>query len=562
LITLFAILTLVGIRIALQARTPFRRLLAAGLASVLGIQAWIIMAGNARLIPLTGVTLPFVSYGGSSLLSSFIALALLTTVSRDEQTVESGVAVRRSQSLGSVMAVPIRRLSLVLLLAFGGLAIVSGYWALIRYDALRGRDDNPRLVEAEQQVHRGPILDRDGVVLARSLPSETGVQQRNYLTPTIPAVGYYSLKHGVGGVEASGDAVLRGLEDQSNWDRILDELLHRQPDGQGLTLTIDAGLQREVAGILAEKSAVVDSSGQTEFKGAIVLMDVANGEIPAMVSQPTYDPNMLDADWEQLESNPDAPLLNRATQGLYQPGGVLQLVVLAAALEVDAVEPDALVDDPVAPVMIDRQSLGCAHMPRGSTLADAVSSGCPGPLADLGATLGAQRLEMAFRQWGLDSPPVLEIPTEAGEVNVADPRLAATGQEALTVTPLHLARVAAALGNSGAMPTAQLVLQTESTAGKWQPHHPSPAVPIISPDLAERLLTFLRPSEDEQILGHSSLALAGADRPSHVWFIGLAPSQAPQYAVVVLLEHGGAESQDAAEQIGHDALIAALDLVP
>jgi cell division protein FtsW (lipid II flippase) len=68
----------------LHARTPFRQLLGAGLATLLGLQAWVIIAGSSGLIPLTGVTLPFVSYGGSSLLSSFIALALLMTVSRDD----------------------------------------------------------------------------------------------------------------------------------------------------------------------------------------------------------------------------------------------------------------------------------------------------------------------------------------------------------------------------------------------------------------------------------------------------------------------------------------------
>lgn len=76
-------LALRGARAALYARTPFRQLLAAGLATLLGLQAWVIIAGSMGLIPLTGVTLPFVSYGGSSLLSSFVALALLTVVSRD-----------------------------------------------------------------------------------------------------------------------------------------------------------------------------------------------------------------------------------------------------------------------------------------------------------------------------------------------------------------------------------------------------------------------------------------------------------------------------------------------
>ncbi len=79
----FAIFTVRGLRIASIARTTFGRLLAAGLTSLLGMQAWIIMAGNANLAPLTGVTLPFVSYGGSSLLMSFIVLGLLLQISAD-----------------------------------------------------------------------------------------------------------------------------------------------------------------------------------------------------------------------------------------------------------------------------------------------------------------------------------------------------------------------------------------------------------------------------------------------------------------------------------------------
>jgi cell division protein FtsW (lipid II flippase) len=82
-ITCYAILTLRGLRAALVARTTFGRLLAAGLATSIGVQAWIIMAGNANLAPLTGVTLPFVSYGGSSLLISFIMIGLLLQVSTD-----------------------------------------------------------------------------------------------------------------------------------------------------------------------------------------------------------------------------------------------------------------------------------------------------------------------------------------------------------------------------------------------------------------------------------------------------------------------------------------------
>ena len=66
---------------AASAADDFRALLAAGLTLVVGVQAFIIAAGNLKLIPLTGVTLPFISYGGSSLLANGVVVGLLLALS-------------------------------------------------------------------------------------------------------------------------------------------------------------------------------------------------------------------------------------------------------------------------------------------------------------------------------------------------------------------------------------------------------------------------------------------------------------------------------------------------
>jgi cell division protein FtsW (lipid II flippase) len=75
-----------GLRVAIATERPFDKLLATGLTTLLGFQAFIIVAGVVRLLPLTGVTLPFVSYGGSSLLANWILLALLLRISDDTAT--------------------------------------------------------------------------------------------------------------------------------------------------------------------------------------------------------------------------------------------------------------------------------------------------------------------------------------------------------------------------------------------------------------------------------------------------------------------------------------------
>ncbi len=82
----FLILVGVGLRIALKAVNPFEKLLATGLTAIVGLQSFIIIGGVVRVIPLTGITLPFVSYGGSSLITNYVLLALLLRISNSVET--------------------------------------------------------------------------------------------------------------------------------------------------------------------------------------------------------------------------------------------------------------------------------------------------------------------------------------------------------------------------------------------------------------------------------------------------------------------------------------------
>ncbi len=92
-IAAFALVVVIGLRIAQRAERPFEQLLAVGLTSIIGVQTCLIIGGVTRVLPLTGITLPFVSYGGSSIIANWILIALLLRIS-------SGDRLQRPTRLG------------------------------------------------------------------------------------------------------------------------------------------------------------------------------------------------------------------------------------------------------------------------------------------------------------------------------------------------------------------------------------------------------------------------------------------------------------------------------
>lgn len=82
----YALMVAAGMGIAIRSRDVFRKFLAAGLTIVIAVQAILILGGVLRLLPVTGITLPFMSYGGSSLLANMVLVALLVRASHGERT--------------------------------------------------------------------------------------------------------------------------------------------------------------------------------------------------------------------------------------------------------------------------------------------------------------------------------------------------------------------------------------------------------------------------------------------------------------------------------------------
>ena len=215
LLTLIWLILARGMIASLHATDRFRRYLAAGIVIYFGVQSLLIMSGNLRLLPLTGVTLPFVSYGGSSLLISFIALFLLLTISNVED--EEPATLQDPK--------PYTFLAGILALGFAAIALTSAWWTIVRAPDLLNRTDNARRSIADRYVPRGKLLDRNNQRI-NITEGESGTYQRSYLYPDLgPVTGYTHPVYGQAGLEATLDNYLRGLQGNPSsliwWDHLL-----------------------------------------------------------------------------------------------------------------------------------------------------------------------------------------------------------------------------------------------------------------------------------------------------------------------------------------------------
>lgn len=295
LLTLIGIFLSRGMIVSLRAPSRFQRLLSAGLTAYLGIQSLLIIGGNLRLLPLTGVTLPFISYGGSSLLTSYLALLLLLLISNDS---EEAAPLPKPQ--------PYYLLSALLTLGLISSALINGWWAIVRGPDLLTRSDNPRRALADKYVPRGSLLDRNNNPINLT-NGEAGNLLREYQYPDLaPITGYTHSLYGQAGIEAELDNYLRGLEGNPASLIWWNQLLYGQPPpGLDVRLSLDIDLQKK-----ADESL-------SKYRGAVVLVNAESGEILVMASHPTFDANRLDEIGQSLLTDEDSPLLNRATLGSY-----------------------------------------------------------------------------------------------------------------------------------------------------------------------------------------------------------------------------------------------------
>jgi penicillin-binding protein A len=477
--------------------------------------------------------------------------------------------------------------------------------AVVRHSVVAadgGVTANVRPVLESQRVLRGSIVDRRGRILVES-QAVAGTAQRIYpiaadydIQAFAHLLGFFSLRYGESGLESVYSDYLTGRRG-SLWQQLQQRAVGGQPQGNDLTLTIDAELQARSAELLG---------GRT---GSVVVLEPSSGAIRALVSAPSYDPRSLTVDptqpasveaariaagWAELNAEgAQQPLLNRATQGLYPPGSTFKALTAMAELEQEGLFGADQISCPAeyypqdnAPPVVNARADLTALIGEPATFERVFAYSCNTAFAQYALRIGAADLARAAAQFGIVTPeqadagePLLRDLPAAGALLYVTPdflsqprALADTGygQGELLVTPLHMALIAAATANDGVLMEPYLVQQIVRPDGTVQAErNPTALARVMSQETAAVLRSAMGAVAEYgfgsaisaevpgvTVGGKSGTAEHAPGAAPHAWFIALAPLEQPRYAVAVMLEAGG-EGSGAAAQLAGRVLAAA-----
>jgi len=441
---------------------------------------------------------------------------------------------------------------------FFGLVAMLAYWQVYSREALANNPENGFQTQRSISSPRGLILAGDGeTVLAKSVKRETPqgpVYDRVYPlgAPFSNVVGYWSTRYGATGIEIANNTDLSSIAGEP---QTLDDLINRatggaQP-GNNVVLTLDPELQ---------ELAYQELQGSLTGRGSVVAINPKTGEILAMASSPSFDPNNIDDNYPELASAPDAPLINRATQSLYPPGSVFKMITAAAALEAGVSPEDTFFDSGAYELPgytvrnFEDKEYGEVTFTR--ALAYSINVVFAKIAVDI---VGAKALTQMALDFGFGDPyDDFPLPVSGSSVNSLPPDQWTTGTLAQTAfgqgevqsNSFEMALVTAAIANDGRMVEPRLVREVRSPDGIIL-DKPTASIrrQAIPPGTASTLNEMMQQviiqgglTEAEipgvKVAGKTGTAESGNGN-AHSWWITFAPADDPEIAMCVMVENGG-----------------------
>ncbi|HIR42314.1 MAG TPA: FtsW/RodA/SpoVE family cell cycle protein [Candidatus Aphodovivens avicola] len=563
LLLLYLCLAIRGMATAARAKSDVSSFAAVGLTAIIILQAFIIVGGVTRLIPLTGLTLPFVSQGGSSLLASFISVALLlragdeaTGVGEEMRSATSMLptaSVLGRVALGKRLTRTMVGFSVLFALLVANLTLIM----VVQADYYQNMAGNNHTLMQESDTERGSISTYDGVVLAESQQTEDGSYERVYPAGDLAShvVGYYSTQYGTSGIEASENETLKGQQNYASWTDVINAAAGINTPGNDVRLTINSTIQQAAQDAL---------EGET---GAAVVMDPSTGAVLAMASSPTYSAGDVEALLEQAaasDGSDDAgQLVNRATQGLYAPGSTFKIISLATALQNGIASEDSVYASPGTMEIGNAEVSNFGDESYGDiTLQRATALSSNTVFGQLGVQIGAQLLVEGAEAFGFNKDLDFELPVvtslmpDPDEMTEWETAWASAGEPVgehespagPQVSVLEMAMVGCAVANNGTIMQPYLVDSVYNANGERSYQAQATTyLQAITSETASRVKEVLKDVVDYgtgTTAAINGVQVAGktgtAEHPDgdDGWFVGMADadSDTPSVVVAIVLE--------------------------
>lgn len=457
---------------------------------------------------------------------------------------------------------PVRRVAIAMLVLFALLVLNANYIQVVKAADYQADPGNTRVLLEEYERQRGSIVvDGRAVASSVSTPDDQLEYLRTYTNGPMyaAATGYYSLIYSTAAVERAENDVLSGSSDSLFVRRLTDLFTGQEPKGGNVELTLDARAQEAAFRALTDSGAT----------GAVVALDPQTGAILAMVSTPSYDPNLLSSHDPQairdyagtLDQSAVDPRLNRGTQDNYPPGSVFKVVVAAAALEqgydtdTTIAAPDVL-DLPQSSATIQNFGGSSCNGGADDTLIHALTISCNTAFAQLGIELGESTLRDVAERFGIDDEGY-EMPLPVAQSTLGDIEDAAAlaqssiGQRDVRVTPIEAANIVATIANGGTLYQPFLVAQTQepdlTVIDAAEPQEVREAISSeVAADLTDMMVSVVANGTGSMaqidgidVAGKTGTAEVDEGIAPHAWFAGFAPANNPQIAVAVFLANGG-----------------------
>jgi len=523
-------------KIAVRHQDNFYRLVVYGIGVMYIFQIFLTIGGGLNLIPLTGVTLPFISYGGSSVMTTMFMFFIV-----------QGAYVGNMAGAETVKKHAIYTTVSLYVVLFGVLIGNLIYFVATSEQEMINNSYNSRQEILLSQNYRGAIYSADGETLAETILDEEQNEERVYPYGDLFShiVGYST--NGRMGVEALANYYLINTN-TSIANKAANDLAGVKNPGDNVYTTLNVELQK-----LADAELDI-------YRGAVIVTEVKTGKILAMVSHPDFNPNEIEQNWDDLVANTKSSvLLNRATQGLYPPGSTFKIVTALEYIRENADSYENYSYNCVGYYKQDNSRINCYHGSNHGKVSfeRSFAKSCNASFVNVGMSLDLDSFRDTLDDLLFNQPLPLTLSYSKSsvqsfeEMSVAEQMQTSIGQGRTQITPMHLNMITCAIANGGKLMKPYVVDRVENDAGAIvKQFKPSAYGSLVQEDEAEILIALMTEvveggtasklsRKEYTAAGKTGSAEYDSNGNSHAWFTGFAPAEDPEICITIIVEGAG-----------------------